>query len=329
MSFFLKKISLYFILVFLLNIILGLCLKNYESNDLKKAEVLFADLRWDDYKTLSDSLDVLVLGSSHALRSFHPKVIQQELDIQNKVFNFGSIVQTPITSYFILNEVLKKHQPKVIIFEIYVMVYKSDNQLNIARYNFQPMPWEDNKWAFLKDGFSFTEKIPLLFFPTYVHRRYFKNIINKLCGRNHLPSTKSHYDHNGYVFDDDTVSTKKLYLDNQFNQLKVKKSELTAKNIEYTKKIVERCRTANIPIIFMTSPLPEFSIGLIEEYHDTFKVFDSLAQELNVPYIDFNIKRIPEIKDTLHYFDDDHLNLEGAKIFSKKISPIIKNYIYK
>lgn len=327
MSQFLKKIGLYALLLFGLNLALGYYLKTYESIDLKKAGIFFSDLRWDDYKNLNTPIDALILGSSHAFRSYQPKVIQEKLNTQNAVFNFGSAAQSPVTSYFILNEVLKKHQPKVVILDLYVMVFTSDHQLDNGRYNFHPMPWEANKWNFLKEGFSFKEKVYLLFFPTYVYRDHFKHKLNKLLGRNYLPKGKGQYDQDGFAFNTDTLALEKLQYDNQFSKFKVQESKITDRNIAYTKKIIERCQTAQIPIVFMSSPMPETSVKFIEAYEDIFKKFDDLAKQKNVPYYDYNIKRILEIKDEFHYYDDDHMNWAGAKIFSQKVGEQLKHQI--
>lgn len=310
-------------LLFALNIILGLYLKTYESTDLKKAGIFFSDLRWDDYNNLKKSIDVLILGSSHAFRSYHPETIKTNLDTENEVFNFGSAAQTPVTSYFILNEVLKKHQPKIVILDLYVMVFTSDNQLDNGRYNFHSMPWEANKWDFLKDGFSFKEKIYLLFFPSYVYRNHVKHKINKLLGRNYIPGGKGQYGQHGFAFNTDTLAIEKLQYDNQFSKFQVQEAKITDKNMAYVEKIVKRCQAADIPIVLMSSPMPEHSVKFIEEYQAIYEHFEALAQDLQVDYYDFNVERTAEIKDEFHYYDDDHLNLTGAKIFSKKVAKII------
>lgn len=320
---FFKKILLYTTLFFSLNLGLGYYLKSYESIDLKQAGVFFSDLRWDDFNNLKQPIDALILGSSHAFRSYHPATIQQGINTENTVFNFGSAAQTPVTSYFLLEEVLQKHQPKIVILDLYVMVFTSDDQLNNGRYNFHPMEWGRNKKLFLKDGFNFKEQVKLLAFPTYVYRDHLKHKINKLLGRNYLPIGKGAYEENGFAYNRDTLAIEKLKYDNQFSKFKIQKNQMTAKNLRYTKKIVERCRAAQIPIVFMSSPMPEASVKFIEEYAAISTAFSDLATDLGVPYLDFNQKRTPEIQDQYHYYDDDHMNLAGAKLFSEQVAEFI------
>ncbi len=327
MSVFLKKILLYSTLLFIANLALGRYLKSYESVDLKEAGIFFSDLRWDDYYNLKMPVDALILGSSHAYRSYHPATIREEIGLENAVFNFGSSAQTPVTSYFILNEILEKQSPKIVVIDLYVMVFTSDNQLNNGRYNFHSMNWGENKKQFLTDGFSFNEQVKLLFFPAHVYRNHFKHKLNKLLGRNYLPIGKGLYDKNGFAFNQDTLAIEKLKFDNQFSKFNIRKEQITEKNVTYLEMVVKQCQEKNIPIVFMSSPMPSVSVEFIKEYAAISTEFDSLAEDLNVPYYDFNTNRIPEVKDEFHYYDDDHLNFSGAKIFSQKAAEIMQKYL--
>lgn len=249
------------------------------------------------------------------------------MQLENTVFNFGSSAQTPVTGYFVLNEVLEKQRPKIVVLDLYVMVFTSDNQLNNGRYNFHSMNWGENKKQFLQEGFSFNEQVKLLFFPSHVYRNHFKHKLNKLLGRNYLPIGKGQYEQNGFALNHDTLAIEKLKYDNQFSKFNIQKGQLSEKNVAYLKQIVERCRAEKVPIVFMSSPMPSASVDFIKEYAAISAEFTTLADNLNVPYYDFNIKRMPEVKDEFHYYDDDHLNFSGAKIFSKKAAEIMQKHL--
>lgn len=323
MSLFLKKIALYISLIFLLNLAVGAWLKSYESVDLKEAGVFFSDLRWEDYYNLKEPIDALILGSSHAYRSYHPATIKKESGLENVVFNFGSSAQSPVTGLFILEEVLKSHKPKVVILDLYVMALTSDDQLDNGRINYHSMQSGSVKRDFLREGFGFSEQVKLLFFPSYVYRDHFKHKVNKLFGRSYLPSGKGQYDKYGFAFNTDTLALAKLQYDNQFSRFDIHADQMTEKNLAYTQKIIDRCKSANIPLILMTSPMPVHSIEFIEEYQQIFAKFGSMAKKNKLPFFDFNIETMEELKDEFHFYDDDHLNLSGAKVFSKKVGKLM------
>lgn len=329
MKTFLQQIIGYSLLLFVLNLFVGYWLKSYESTDLKKAGVFFSDLRWDGYQNLKENIDVLILGSSHAYRSYHPETLKAELPIDGAVFNFGSSAQSPVTSYFVLNEVLEKHQPKVVVMDLYMMVFTSNNQLDNGRYNFHRMAWGSNKNQFLLNGFSFSEKVELLLFPAYVYRSHLKQKLNKLFGRNYLPSGKGQYATNGFAYNQDTLTIEKLQYGNQFSKFETQLSDLTSKNLEYLKRVAAKCKQQNIPLLFLSSPMPELSVAQIKNYKEFSALFARMSSDLGVPFHDFNIERISEIKDTEHYYDDDHLNLAGAKMFSKMVGEKLKSITVK
>lgn len=327
MSLFLKKIALYLSLIFLLNLALGAWLKSYESVDLKEAKIFFSDLRWEEYYSLEEPIDALILGSSHAYRSYHPETIKENSGLKNVVFNFGSSAQSPVTGFFILEEVLKKHKPKVIILDLYVMALTSDDQLDNGRINYHPMQSGSVKRDFLRAGFDFSEQVKLLFFPSFVYRDHFKHKVKKLFGRSYLPVGKGQYDKHGFAFNTDTLALAKLQYDNQFSRFDIRADQMTKKNLTYTRKIIERCQKANIPLILMTSPMPVHSVEFIEEYKQIYTQFGQIAKEYKLPFFDYNIETIEEIKDEFHFYDDDHLNLSGAKIFSTRVGKILKKAI--
>lgn len=321
---FLIKTALYGLLLFALNFAVGHWLQSYETEDLKKAKVFFSELRWEDYYNLGEPLDALILGSSHAFRSYHPATLEQEGSLENSAFNFGSSAQSPVTAYFVLEEVLQRHEPKLVILDLYVMTLTGDSQLNNARINYRPMQAGTVKKTFLREGFSFKEQIKLLLFPSYVYRDHFKHKIKKLFGRKYLPFGKGRYDTQGFAFNTDTLDLKKLQYDNQFSRFDIHADQMTERNLLYAKKIIERCKEANIPILLMSAPMPKVSVDFIKEYPQISGQFKAFAEANKVPFYDFNTDRVEELKDEFHYYDDDHLNLSGAKIFSKSVGELIR-----
>lgn len=326
MRFFLQKILLYGMLLLALNFALGLWLKTYETIDLRQSGAFFPADRWDEYYDLTDSIDVLILGSSHAYRSYYPPILESNFYEKKTVFNFGSSAQSPVTGYFILQEILQKHKPEMVVIDVYIMALSSDDQLENGRFNYNEIKKGNAKNDFFKNGFSFAEKIKLSLFPTEVYRKHFKAKMSKLMGRNYLPVGKGNYDKKGFVFNQDTLNFSKLKYDNQFARFDIKTDNITAKNEEYLQKIVDLCQENRISVVLMSAPMPEESIKNIKNYAEISQWFSDFGKREKVLYFDFSIDRILEIKDTEHYYDDDHLNFAGAKIYSKKVGELLKGF---
>nr|MCR5792964.1 hypothetical protein [Lachnospiraceae bacterium] len=69
------------------------------------------------YQLPNDTIDVLVVGSSHAYRSINPQVWYSEHGTSGYVI--GTPTQAVWNSYYLAKEVLKTQHPKVIMLEAY------------------------------------------------------------------------------------------------------------------------------------------------------------------------------------------------------------------
>ncbi len=323
---FLKEILLYCCVIWLVNLGIGYYLKTYETIDLHNRKQFYPKLRWQDFYQRDQNIELLILGSSHAYRAYDPQVIGAEMGIGGQVFNFGSSAQSPLNSYFVLNEVLQDHHPKQVVMDLYFMVFTADHQLRNRRFNWQDMKSGKAKSTFFWNGFSSREQVCLQLFPAFVYKDYLKNKFNKLLGRSNLSLSKGNYQGDGFVSNIDTLALNSLKYNNQFDVFKPAVSSLTKEHFNYLKKIRQLCDQHQVELIFTTSPMPEISIEKIQNYASFYQLFDDLAKELNVPFVDYNIDRIPKIEDQYHYYDDDHLNAAGAKLFSKKVSEDLRKF---
>jgi hypothetical protein len=326
---FLQKLLIYGIIFMTLNVLIGVYLKSFETGDLVSQGTFFPQLRWDDYKKHRENIDVLILGSSHAYRSYDPKVIETELSSTGRIFNFGSSAQSPAISYFVQQEVLNSHQPKLVVFDIYFLVFGSDELLENGLINWRLMPEGAARRQFFKEGFSFAEQTAITLFPSYVYRKYLKPKIKKLLGLDYLLPAKGRYQGDGFVSSTDTLAMKKLQYGNQFDRFETSLDNISKKNIDYLRRIVESCKARDIPIVFTVAPIPGISVQKIKNYSKFSQYFEALASDLAVPYYDFNIHRVPSIKDEFHYYDDDHLNQAGATNFSIAVSKVIQDHMKK
>ncbi|MFK7935342.1 MAG: hypothetical protein AB8G22_17645 [Saprospiraceae bacterium] len=323
---FFLQIAIYATVFFALNLALGYWLWTYETEDMRQANLLHPAQQWSDfYKNEPQTVDALVLGSSHAYRAYRPAVFEKELAF-NTFFNFGSAAQSPITSHFILKEVLQTQRPKVVIFDLYYMVFTSNDQLKNGLPIYSELQAGSAKDAFLKNGFSWQEQLQFRFFPTYVYRQYFPKKVNKMLGRSYLPPPDKEYGANGFVFSTDTIALAKLQYDNQFARYSTELDQLTATNLMFFEKTIALCKKEGIPIVLMSAPLPELSIQKIKNYMEFSTFFTNTAQRLEVDYYDFSVDRLADIRDEEHFVDDDHLNLSGADLYSTKVAAILKKY---
>lgn len=323
---FLQRTLLYSLIVIGINIPLGRFLASYETVELKAAGQFFPASRWDDYYALEDKIDILVLGSSHAYRSYDPEIISGKLG-HKTVFNFGSSGQTPRTGYFILEEVLRNHQPELIVMDVFVMVFAEDKEANTARINWSVMQPGAGKRRFFKASLSWSQKIKTTLFPTYLYRAYFKKKIQAVMGLQHTIKKNNSYEGNGFVSSPDTLSYEGLIEANKKQSPSEDLSFIDENSLFYLEKIKERCAAKGIPLVFVVSPIPELTAERIGVYDESTEFFTTLAQQWGIPYYDYIDQRLESIKDGAHYYDHHHMNAAGASLFSEEVADILKKHL--
>ena len=324
---FLSKLLLYALIFWICNMIIGHFLKSYETRDLLEERLFFPKMRWDDYYALEKNIDLLILGSSHAYQGYDPKILTQKLNGINQSFNFGSAAQSPICSYYILREVLKTHHPRVVILDLYVMVFTNDKMSKNGRFNLDSMKPGRGQFEFFRDAFSLGEQFQLLFFPSYIYRDYFEYKLKKLLGRNYLPPRKGEYQGEGFVLSNKSLSKEELEQNNQFDKFKIDLGTVTEKNLEYLEKTTALCKEKNIKLVFLTAPIPGISLEKIAIYADIHQFFEDQSKQLNVSFYDFNSPLLPGIKDEIHFRDEEHLNGKGAEVYSKTVAEVIRDQL--
>jgi hypothetical protein len=313
-------------MVFIANFVVGYYLSTYESRDLRDAGLEFSYYSWKDFYALEENLDLLILGSSHALRSYNPSIISRDLTGAPLVFNFGTPAQSPRTSYFILKEVLQHHQPQLVVFDVYFMVFTSDEQLKNGRLAYQQMHSGEAKNDFLLYGFSLSEMATLKLFPSYLYRNRIKPKIKKIFGQPYLPEQEGTYQGYGFAPNEDTVAMKDLYEGNQFDFFTVDTSDMTKINCRYLEKMIKLCRDHKVDIVFAAAPMPEITVKKVPTYDQFYQFFGNVAKRSEMDYLDFNLDRPATLKDSFHFFNDDHLNESGAAIFSHAVAERLKAY---
>ena len=101
------------------------------------------------YDIKEDTIDVLFLGSSHAVDAFIPQELYEEYGITS--YNFGSTNQSVALSYYLLKETLRFQQPQAVVIDAYFMFSRYDDErpLNSTEDDLRPA-MDHMKWSPVK-----------------------------------------------------------------------------------------------------------------------------------------------------------------------------------
>jgi len=320
--------------------------KYYEEIKNKNVIVSNFERAMDEFFAMPpNSIDMLFIGSSHAYCTFDPEIVDNSLGTTS--FNLGSPLQHPDTSYHLLKKALETQNPKTVVFEIYWDMLDDEFELKQADSVLSAI--HDNKFKreFIRDVFPLNEKIKYYFKPIRYQQDVFaywdenltdsveKKLYHKeLANTNDKPNTDSeqtttqgvsYHKGRGFIYSDIIIPEVEFNETNQFVGFDGAKWEFDKKQKEYVKKIVELCRENDIEIVFVTAPIANISMEHIKNYHALHEKIASFAEEMDVPYIDYNIVNMEENLLTNENFRDDaHLNYSGVQIIMKHFVKWIK-----
>lgn len=252
-----------------------------------------------------DTMDILVLGSSHAQYSINPGVIYTETGYYS--FVMGSGCQPMVMSYYNLEEALKTQHPEIVLLDVFTMMPA------------QSVCYADGMFYVAGSQLTDITRIDALNEiddPEKVHEYLFDIAI-----------THDRWKKDEFVLED-TVDGMMGYVsqttkDSVFRHLvSFKRGDtevsLKEKDLKYLDKIIDLCNENGIRLILIKTPC-----DIDQENYDTLQAIWDYAEERNVEYLDF-LQLAEEIGFMLGSDGDTwHNNVWG----SQKVSRYISNYI--
>lgn len=255
---------------------------------------------------MNDRHDIIVMGSSRAHHHYDSPYLS---DVLNRdVYNAGYNGNGVILAYGILNLILDKYKPQMIIydtepaFDIYE--YKADNKNKRYISMLKPYYRAPSIGKIIKD-ISMEDWHE-------IHSgmiRYNSNIapifIDNIFARPMSPG--------GYV---------PLYGILDYTPTNKKNQQIDLKKIEYFEKMVQLVVSKGVPMIVMASP----KYG--EKDSKALSPVISICKRYNVPFLDYYAdSAFMQHKDW--FKDVTHLNNKGAREYSKRIAGEINSYLMK
>ena len=275
---------------------LGFFLSPFESNDGIVAVKAFHQLP-------ENSLDAIVIGSSHAWRGFDTRILCDEYGVS--AYNYGCHWQHSNTSLLFLQDALTIQSPKVVLFETFRVDPVMDTNLTGEIYYTRAIQNGEAKREYLQQCFAgkidryISYYVPLTVFHSNwanIDKSYFyseRSVAGLLSTRGFLESEAVA----------ENISLKRPE-DCEQNELDVSCRAVLD-------KYVELCRENNIQLIFYTVPY-------VGEYK-YFEAMEKYAAEKQCVYLN-----LFDIIDPVTDFQDlTHLNSNG----SAKVARFIGNYI--
>ncbi|ADX67284.1 hypothetical protein [Weeksella sp. HMSC059D05] len=248
-----------------------------------------------------DSIDVLIVGSSHAYRGIDPRAFEK---YGIKAFNLGSSSQTPINTKMLLHQYLDIIEPKLVIYEAYAGTLEIDgveSSLDLLSNN----QIDKNSVEMALDVHNLLAYNTLWFSTVRQFLGMNKNLSEPL-----VQGLDTYISPTGFV---QTSYRKNLLLDEKIQQWNLRENQLQA-----LKENIAFIKAHNSKVFLIQTPITN---KLYES-----KTNNSTVDKLLHSYGEYmSYQGLVELNDTLDFYDSNHMNQNAVEKFSDILALEVKN----
>ena len=264
------------------------------------------------YEQEKNTVDVLILGSSHAFENFNTGTLWDEYGIAS--FSLCGSVQPMWNTYYYLKEALKTQTPRLIILEGYCTTftkkYSDDSRIIKNNFGLRFSPDKIKSLTVSTNKHRWPE-----FFLEYIHYHSRYKEINKsdfLKNQGH----PLYEDWKGFGCNMQTTAMNPVEVSDISER-----AELSQKTDKYYKAVIELAKNKGIPIIVVISPYA----GITEKHQAYYNKASDIAEDYNVPFMNCNLLYDDIGLDlSTDVADKEHLNYKGTPKLSRYIGKLIK-----
>ena len=339
---YLKKFAIFGVLIILMFAAAFVCVNFLEriTNDRSSTQKISMYQIEDFYALEENSLDVLIMGSSHAMCTYNPYALERWSGEYSKrlpatadtfgktlsAYNLGTALQQPDTAYYLLREVYKTQKPRVLIYDLYFKVMQCEKTAEQAETVLMELKPSLNYASFWWNNLDGERRVNYLNNRINPFGRLFSIFSNWEDARAAVNEARNpNYRGKGFYVTEGIVSDELLKEDKHpFSKEYV---PYTERQIKYLKKLVALAESYGTRVIFVSAPIPPTVLGRIDYFNELNRDAQALAKEVSVPYHDFALDQLSgklPLSDQ-DFADQGHLNLAGAEKFNAYCWDIINN----
>lgn len=271
-----------------------------------------AVVKYHEFYDCDTDIDVIFMGTSHMYNSLLPQELWDEYGITS--YNWGYSNCTLPEDYYILQDIVKEHKPKVVVVDIfglfeyekYVNGKYRDDRIEQQHVQFDMIPPSLNKYRAMNDVFGpYEGKWDFMFDFLMYHNRW-----EKLKEPDFEPeySTEKGAEYLKGVGDD-----AEYYRAQEFEQL-----EFNTVCAGYIQPIADFCSENDIELLYVFNPC----LTNVENINAAYSL-DSYMEEKGLAY--YNALYLEEISSVTDFCSDsDHLNYSGAVKYTRRMGDVLK-----
>lgn len=287
-----------------------------------------------------ENIDILFVGSSHCYRSINPQIMDEELGVNT--FNAGTSSQMLDGSYMVIKEAARYNEIDHVYLELYYncafTTYKTRSQLTQTYIISDYLKPSLDKFQYILNASSKDHYVNSFIL---ARRNWFKffeeDYIRNLIIQKNTDDYKNYeytyvtrdlewYAGKGFVANKEIVENWNYFSRTGYN--KINFDNATDDWINTLGDIIAFCDKKGISLTLIVAPMSNYLLAGSENYDEYVKLVNDLIADTDVDYYDFNLCKEEYFPNTSYLFKDtDHLNSDGAEIFSHILADFINGKI--
>lgn len=288
---------------------------------------------FNELKNSDENYDCIILGASHARSDIDPFIVSENLGVN--AINIAVPGEKMDDSYYILKEAMANNTVKKVILDLdYQYWYKLARNDFADTFIYEQLT--DNKTKFEYAYQNLLDKDFRVFFARYAYfidnyNKIESNIKTKLskaykeCSIDAVVDPNSYggqYQGRGFFYNPNSGDVVKS---DDMKQIVFDADKIDTKTYQYFLKIVEYCKSNNIELICITSPIAR-GVAISGDYEKIHNYFDKICKENNINYFDFNYVKQSVLDFTISdYVDyDGHMTGDIIKRYTAALCDVIK-----
>lgn len=258
------------------------------------------------YELEKNTVDVLVLGSSHAYMSFNTGVLWREHGISSYLLTASA--QPLWNSYYYLKEALKTQTPKLIVLEGFRLLEEDDFlPAGFVIKSTYGLKWSKNRLDAIKVSAPREEWLGYMLGYTQYHDRYGELTEEDFTLRK---EAEKYEDWKGFELGMTTQSMDQPDFGAPAGYL-----DLSEKTEKYYRMIIELAQEKDIPVMVVVAPYG----GMTREDQQRLRTAEKIAGEYQVPFFNYNLMEDELFIDyRTDMFNTSHMNGRGSCKFTSQ-----------
>ena len=270
---------------------------------------------WNRIRMGEVSEEMVILGSSRAMYHYDPRILEDSLGIG--VYNLGVEGAGPWLSEARWNYYFDHHPaPKYAVLNLDITSFRRDPNI-FAKLQYMPYLNDSSifRGLYHLDGSVWQER----FLPMYRYHGYPVTVLRGLLALGNV-GLGQEVSYKGFV-------SRELEWTGEFEEFAEEQEEKVEWPIDgdclgQIPRLIARCQAAGTQLIMVYSPEHILNQELSANRAEVFGHFDRIAAQYGISLVDYSAH--PLGRDKQFFYNSQHMNAKGARLFSKDLVPYLK-----